>query len=221
MQFGAVDIPGARMWDYDYFNEHLRGQMVKDPRDGRQDQFWWADDSDQVSTYWYAYQSIWLPLKLFDSPRVLADALFAASRSWSVALHFNKGQAGAASEAVQRGRETSMNPKVFDAAALVIIAAGADAIPGVAGHEPDQAKGEAAKARVAAAMNALRAVAPASGSYLNETDYFEPDWQRSFWGENYQRLLQIKARYDADGLFFCHHCVGSERWSADGLCAAP
>jgi FAD/FMN-containing dehydrogenase len=34
---------------------------------------------------------------------------------------------------------------------------------------------------------------------------------------NYQRLLEIKRRYDPDGLFTVHHGVGSEDWSADGF----
>ena len=68
------------------------------------------------------------------------------------------------------------------------------------------------------AMAIVRAATPDSGSYVNETDYFEPDWQRSFWGENYAALLRLKRKYDPDGLFFCHHCVGSEQWSADGMC---
>ena len=38
-----------------------------------------------------------------------------------------------------------------------------------------------------------------------------------FWGPNYARLLAVKDRYDPDGLFFVHHGVGSERWSADGF----
>ena len=53
-------------------------------------------------------------------------------------------------------------------------------------------------------------ITPDAGSYVNETDYFEPDWQRSFRGENYPRLLAIKRTYDPDNLFTCHHCVGSE-----------
>ena len=36
---------------------------------------------------------------------------------------------------------------------------------------------------------------------MNETDYFEPDWQHSFWGENYPRLLAIKRKYDPRNLF--------------------
>ena len=50
-----------------------------------------------------------------------------------------------------------------------------------------------------------------------ETDYFEANWQDSFWGDNYARLKRIKQKYDPDGLFFLHHGVGSEDWSADGF----
>jgi hypothetical protein len=30
-------------------------------------------------------------------------------------------------------------------------------------------------------------------------------------------LLAVKAKYDPTGLFFVHHGVGSEDWSADGF----
>ena len=66
-------------------------------------------------------------------------------------------------------------------------------------------------------MAELRKVVPEPGSYLAETSYFERNWQKSFWGSNYPRLRQIKNKYDPDGLFFVHHGVGSEDWSADGF----
>ena len=66
-------------------------------------------------------------------------------------------------------------------------------------------------------MNELRQLAPQAGSYVWETDFFEKNWQDSFWGGNYARLLAIKRKYDPDGLFFLHHGVGSEDWSADGF----
>lgn len=64
----------------------------------------------------------------------------------------------------------------------------------------------------------LRATFPAAG-YLNEGDWFEAEWQSVFWGdENYRRLLAIKQAVDPSGVFWCHHCVGSELWSDDGTC---
>lgn len=89
--------------------------------------------------------------------------------------------------------------------------------PGIAGHEPDLADGRADAAAIERAMVPIRRVAPGAGSYVAESNYFESNWQRSFWGENYPRLLAIKNHYDRDGLFIVHHGVGSEGWSADGF----
>ena len=58
---------------------------------------------------------------------------------------------------------------------------------------------------------------PVPGSYVSESNYFNESWQQAFWGNNYQRLLAVKAKYDPDGLFFVHHGVGSEAWSPDGF----
>eukprot|EP01062_Namystynia_karyoxenos_P002018 TRINITY_DN1069_c0_g1_i1.p1 TRINITY_DN1069_c0_g1~~TRINITY_DN1069_c0_g1_i1.p1 ORF type:complete len:562 (+),score=155.17 TRINITY_DN1069_c0_g1_i1:79-1686(+) len=51
--------------------------------------------------------------------------------------------------------------------------------------------------------------APESGAYFNEMSYNEPNWQESFFGANYPRLLRIKEKYDPERMFQCHHCVGS------------
>merc|ERR1719461_1251828 len=62
-------------------------------------------------------------------------------------------------------------------------------------------------------MDSLRKSTPGAGTYFNEADYFEPNWQDTFWGaKNYARLLEIKKKWDPNGLFYCHHCVGSELW---------
>ena len=58
-----------------------------------------------------------------------------------------------------------------------------------------------------------------AGSYWNEADYYEPEWQAGFWGaENYAKLYKIKQAVDPAGMFTCHHCVGSELWDASGNC---
>ena len=94
---------------------------------------------------------------------------------------------------------------------------GPPGFPGVAGHEPNLVNAKRDTAQVVKAMAALRKVAPAGGAYVAECDYFQADWQDAFWGANYPRLLAAKRRYDPDGLFFVHHGVGSEGWSADGF----
>ena len=131
-------------------------------------------------------------------------------------MHFNKGLAGAPAEALEASRRTAMNPQVLDAFALAIIASdGPSAFPGL--PTPDLDAARAGAQRIEAAMRALRQAAPETGSYLSEADYLLPDWRRAFWGGHWAKLDAVKRRYDPDGLFFVHHGVGSERWSADGF----
>eukprot|EP01046_Picozoa_sp_COSAG06_P066110 COSAG06_NODE_16531_length_996_cov_1.041249_1_plen_56_part_10 len=56
-------------------------------------------------------------------------------------------------------------------------------------------------------MQVIRDAYPDSGSYPNEGSAFEPSFQHSHWGKNYERLLQIKNRLDPHGLFYCRLCV--------------
>ncbi|KAL9003922.1 MAG: hypothetical protein Q9188_003238 [Gyalolechia gomerana] len=59
---------------------------------------------------------------------------------------------------------------------------------------------------------ALEKVTPGSGCYLNEGDPYQPNWQETFYGANYQRLREIKKKYDPDDLFYATTAVGSEEW---------
>ena len=133
-------------------------------------------------------------------------------------LQFDKGLAGGRPEAIEAARHTATNPAVLDAFALAICGAGGPpAYPGVSGHEPDEEKARRDATAVAAAMSELRKLTPRPASYVWESDFFEPNWQDAFWGDNHARLKRIKQKYDPDGLFFLHHGVGSEDWSADGF----
>jgi hypothetical protein len=148
----------------------------------------------------------------------LVDALIRASQNWQVTLHCNKGLAGAPANVLAWTADTATNPAVLDAFALAIAAANEPpAYPRVAGHEPNVGQGRHEARLVDAAMTPLKALAPQPGSYISETDYFQTNWQTAFWGQNYARLKKVKNHYDPDGLFFVHHGVGSEGWSADGF----
>lgn len=211
-----LETPGGKMWNKEFAEQHPVLPIELDSRpDQPSELFWWKANQGEVATYWYAYQSHWIPADRFEpaNAKSFAHILFDASRHWSIELYFSKGQAAASAEALRRDRETSINPAVFRAAALAIIAATGSGSREVPGHEPDAAKGEAARSAVTEAMNTIRSATPGAGAYVNEADYFEPDWQKSFWGDNYARLLDIKRKYDPDGLFWCHHCVGSEETS--------
>ncbi len=209
----VVTIPFGSFWDAHARDELAPDMICHDDRPGQPgDRFWWAANQNEVSWYINAYQSRWLPRQLFDeAPEVLAEALFEATRHWHVGIHLNKGLSGAAREALERDRTTSINPAAFEAAALVIAASSQqEAFPSVPGLQPDPRLGRARAHQVSRAMEIIRDATPGAGSYVNETDYFEPDWQHSLWGENFARLLAIKQRYDPTNLFSVHHGVGSE-----------
>ncbi|KAL7283964.1 hypothetical protein ACG7TL_001236 [Trametes sanguinea] len=54
----------------------------------------------------------------------------------------------------------------------------------------------------------FRDLTPGSGAYFNEGYVYEPDHEVSFWGDNYSKLLEIKKKYDPNGLLDCWQCVG-------------
>jgi hypothetical protein len=212
-------IPARHYWDPEYRRRFLPKSVVADNRPGASpDNVSWSGNQIEVNIFIYGYESVWLPATLLDQQDSLANALFASTRLFEVQLHFNKGLAGAPADKVAAARDTAMNPAVLDAFALVIIV-GADphTVPGLPGHEPDLAAGRKATIAIAAAADKLRAITPAAGAYVSEGNFFDQSWQRSFWGPNYPRLQAVKAKYDPMGLFFVHHGVGSEEWSADGF----
>lgn len=72
-------------------------------------------------------------------------------------------------------------------------------------------------------MPKIEAVTPDAGAYINEADFQQRDWQKTFFGSNYKRLLEVKRKYDPKGLFYNPLAVGSEKWKVldDGrLCVA-
>jgi FAD/FMN-containing dehydrogenase len=213
-------VPAKFFWDASFL-KRAPGIVVSDDRPGAPaGNIVWAGDAPQSGQVLHGFQSAWLAQSLLqESQRErLCDALFAATRHWAVELHFNKGLAGAPADALAAARDTAMNPAVCDAFALAIIAGGqAPAYPGIAGHEPDVQTARRRASAIRSAMKELLRVASHPGAYVSESDFFERDWQQSFWGPNYPQLLAIKDKYDPDGLFFVHHGVGSERWSDDGF----
>jgi hypothetical protein len=130
-------IPARRFWDeqwwkehwpeiafpnrnaaiglFDYALEHVLPQPVFDfdhrPGAGPNNA-WWKGDAGQVGWFIWGYESLWLPASLLESnaQQHLADALFASSRYSGVALHFNKGLAGAPPDAIAGAANTAMNP---------------------------------------------------------------------------------------------------------------
>jgi FAD/FMN-containing dehydrogenase len=208
----ALAVPARKWWDV-----KSNPEMIPDDRPGAPAYHgWWKGDQGQVGVYLDGFDSLWIPASLLSPPEKLAKALFDASRLKKVELHCNKGLAGAPAAARKAALDTATNPAVVGAFALAIIADGqASAYPGE--RKPDLAAAQKDADAIAKAAAALRACVPDAGSYVSESNYFNPRWQAAYWGPNHARLAAIKAKYDPDCLFFVHNGVGSEGWSEDGF----
>ena len=216
--------PGAWAWDArSWWDLDKRASTyIRDPRAGAlRHHAWGKGDQGEVGVFLHGYDSLWLPADLLQAERrqSLAEALFAASRHQMVRLHIGKGLAGAPDEVRAAARQTATNPAVADAFTLVIIADGEQppAYPGYARPGVDLVAARKNARRIDLAAAELRRIAPDSGSYVSESNYFNRGWQREYWGGHYAKLRAIKSKYDPGGLFFVHHGVGSEDWSADGF----
>ena len=92
------------------------------------------------------------------------------------------------------------------------------------GPHPTDLTAQAAREEEAAVqkhMTAWRAVSPGAGSYMNEGDPGEPNWQQAFYGSNYPKLRRIKEKRDPWGVFWAQTTVGSEGWEVRTLDGYP
>ena len=218
----VVAAPAQHLWDADFLRKYSPQSIGKDDRTGAPDgNIFWKGDQGQAGQFLHGYRSAWLSASLLEDAQRpgLVNALFDASRFWSVELHCNKGLGGAPALEVEAAKDTATNPEVLGAFALAIIAGeGQPAFLRYPGHQPDLAIARQRAARINQSMETLLKFSGSTGSYLSEGNYFDPHWQQAFWGtSHYERLLAAKKQFDPDGLFIVHHGVGSEFWSDDGF----
>jgi hypothetical protein len=57
--------------------------------------------------------------------------------------------------------------------------------------------------------------APRTGSYMNEGNPFSGTWKHDFYGDNYERLLEVKRKYDPKESIFVWSGIGSDHWQYD------
>jgi FAD binding domain/Berberine and berberine like len=216
-----VVLPARKLWDPEFLKKYASKLIDVDDRpEASPSNIFWLSNKQEAGQYLYGYKSCWLAQELLHDEKqsVLADAVFNASRFWTISLHFNKGLAGAMPEVIEDARNSAMNPAVLTSFALAIIAGqGEPAFEGIKGHEPDFGEAKAGAKNISMAMDALKKASGDLNTYLAESDYFDKNWKKSFWGSNYNRLLSIKEKVDPKGLFFVHHGVGSEYWNEDGF----
>ena len=162
--------PGRYRWDGARLEAYVPGAIRHDDRPGAPAaNFFWAANLAEAGHVIHDFQSLWLPADLLrpEQQEALADALTAASRHWTVEMHFQKGLAGAPAAAVAAALDTPMNPAVAQAFMLAIVASeGPPGFPGLPGHAPDLAAARLDTARIAFAMAEIRKVVPGGGAYV-------------------------------------------------------
>lgn len=114
---------------------------------------------------------------------------------------------GAVNTADPTSTRTSVNSHIRSAAMHVVAVSAWE-------QGTDQSTIAARKAQTSEFGAKLKTLVPGTGSYFNEMQYDEANWQDSFFGDNYARLLDIKKTVDPSDppVFTCHHCVGSEAY---------
>lgn len=95
---------------------------------------------------------------------------------------------------------TSANPTWRDTIWHLISSAGW--LPGT----PDEYSNQASAA-ARASLDPIKNILSVQASYLNEADWEESDWQQVYFGQNYNRLAEIKKKYDPDSILNCWKCV--------------
>ena len=182
---------------------------------------WWAgDQASRWASSWHGYKSTWMPAVAAGERqnRPAGDALRRPPH-WSVSLHFNKGLAGAPPEAIAAARDTATNP-----ARARRLRAGdhrrrraAARYPGVAGHTPTRRRPARTRRRSAPRWPSSASWRPTPARTSPRATTSRRAGSGPSGAPTTPASPRIKRSYDPDGLFFVHHGVGSEDWSADGM----
>ncbi|KAL8724285.1 MAG: hypothetical protein Q9166_008032 [cf. Caloplaca sp. 2 TL-2023] len=58
---------------------------------------------------------------------------------------------------------------------------------------------------------------PGGGAYMNEATFDNPNWKRDYFGGNYERLLEVKRKWDPEFALWQHTSVGADvYWEVAG-----
>ncbi|KAF2706589.1 FAD/FMN-containing isoamyl alcohol oxidase-like protein MreA, partial [Pleomassaria siparia CBS 279.74] len=103
--------------------------------------------------------------------------------------------------------DNAINPKWRNASSFVIT----NII--MNGDESWEVKKERENVQTNVVGKALREAGPDGATYVNEGDLYEPNWQESYWGSNYPKLLELRQKWDPEGVFYTQTTPGTEAWS--------
>jgi len=233
----TISVPGKLYWNKNFVE--LIGVGTPSPYDPLEPErgYFYNQNLGEISGYWMWYVSRYMRMdQILDDVNAGAKILLDFAKvSGYAGVHTNKAQFGASSWAVDELDKTPLHPSIKDSFGLMITAmAVSHYSPLVEAGYQNETSGYLDWAQrcnstiledcqlldpLYEAFHKLQDDTPNAGSYFNEADYFEENFQENFWGhKNYNRLLRIKNEWDPKGLFYCHKCVGSEDWEEGGMC---
>ncbi|VUC22524.1 unnamed protein product [Clonostachys rosea] len=137
-------------------------------------------------------------------PEVVKEALRSVSAQAHIGLMPHMVGGKGVMEAVPRGGSNSVNPAWRKAYNHLLFA---NMLPPV-----DEKAWKESADLINKILQPIRDLSPDSGAYLNEAHKYQRDYQKVFWGDNYDRLAMIKKQMDPEDVFWCHPCVGNEGW---------
>ena len=216
-----IHVPARSLWDAAFLKQNAPQMVLSDERPGASaTNVFWRSNLGEAGWFLHAYQSTWMPAALLADDRRGAGRR--AVRRQPPLAHgpalqqgtgrcAGRGGCGGARHRDQSGGDRGLRARHQRGRGAA----------GLRRHRRPRARSRQGARHdaehVTAAMGELRKLVPKPGAYVSESDYFEADWQRAFWGANYARLRAVKDKVDPEGLFFVHHGVGSEDWSPDGF----
>lgn len=238
--FDMKVTPGKDYWTLRNPDAHKSVYSPREPDKA----FFWEWETRELSDYWlFGFNSRYVRTDQFlEDPAMGARRLMAFLQdlpelptSIPVLIHLNKGQNGASKWAVDELENMPLPPSVKDSFGLITASFGVNHYSPLVPNEYQYKTSDIIDIQTLcnttnleeckssetfiAAMNNFRNETPGAASYFNMADFFEPEFQENFWGhENYVKLMDVKMKWDRNGLFYCHHCVGSEQWEEGGMC---
>jgi hypothetical protein len=178
-------------------------------------------ESSETSKFWAQNQARFFKFELFQdeaSGAGFASSLQKFVESWSgnadghVQLAWQYGLGHGHAQALDTFADTSLHPDVAEAVGSIKL------VRFKAQHLGDKDSIGDFSAQQLAAHGTLDKILGATGAYINEAAFDQPDWKARFWGPGVAKLEGTKAKYDPHGLFVCHHCIGSDSWDESGNC---